>query len=787
MKRQIQSLLAISCSIVLGLMVSASISGCQPPNKPPVANGTASSNTTDGGEAAKPPTVAETDKPEEAPHVDAPGETEDDKPVDQPAVQPKPQPKPETTPSPVDLNLPSANPELTKGDWNQWGGNSLRNNVPVVDPDSIPLEWHPGKFDRNTGEWDPTTAKNIKWVVQLGSQTYGNPVVAGGKVFVGTNNAAGYLKRYPGEVDLGCLIALDEQTGEFLWQHSSEKLPTGRVHDWPLMGICCSPLVEGERLWFVTSRGEVKCLDTEGFYDGEDDGPVQNEVANLFEIRKGDEGEEDEVAPTVQELDAEHLTDDLQQRFTDAGFELTGAISVAVKEAGKSWTVTGKVGGSVREAQIKLQGPRLVATKIITPDDKHEADTIWSFDMMKELGTSQHNMCSCSVTSWGDLLFVNTSNGVHDDHKSIPAPEAPSFICMNKNTGEVYWTDNAPGGNILHGQWSSPTVAIIKDVPQVIFGGGDGWVYGYRADRWQDGQPEMLWKFDINEKEALLELGGQGTKNDIIATPVVYDDKVYFATGQDPEHGEGKGIFWCIDPTGRGDISERLAVHRDAPDKPLPPRRVQSVLEEEGEVSVSNPNSGVVWKLTEDDWNGDGEIDDFAEKFHRGIGTAAIKDDMVFVCDFAGQFFCIDAQSGKVHWGYDMLAASWGSPLIVGDKVMVGDEDGDIAIFNVSPDPEQAMQKIEDKFYPINAKAPDEESKPEPVNMLNAVYSSPIMANGVLYIANKDHLFAIEKGANPVTQKSLEDKSAKEEPAVEGKPDEEEKPTVEPSEERPEE
>jgi outer membrane protein assembly factor BamB len=627
----------------------------------------------------------------------------------------------------------------------------LRNNVPAVDPDTVPLEWAPGEFDRNTGAWDPTTSKNIKWVVQLGSQTYGNPVVAGGKVFVGTNNTAGYLKRYPAEIDLGCLIALDELTGKFLWQHCSEKLPTGRVHDWPLMGICCSPLVEGDRLWFVTSRGEVKCLDTEGYYDDEDDGPVKNEMAKLFDVMRSEEAGEDQVGPAVKELDAGKVPESLRQHFADAGFELPQEVAVSVKEAGKSWNLKAEVGGNQRDATIMLQGPRLVAAKVVTPADKEEADTIWSFDMMKQLGSSQHNMCSCSVTSWGDLLFVNTSNGVHDDHKTIPAPEAPSFVCMNKHTGEVYWTDNSPGGNLLHGQWSSPAVGIIKDVPQVIFGGGDGWVYSFQADTGKDGKPVPLWKFDINEKEALLELGGQGTKNDIIATPVIYDNKVYFATGQDPEHGEGKGIFWCIDPTKRGDISEKLAVKRDAPDKPIPPRRVQSVVEEEGEVSVPNPNSGVVWKLTEDDWDKNGEIDDFKEKFHRGIGTAAIKDDLVFVCDFAGQFFCIDAQTGKVNWGYDMLAASWGSPLIAGDKVFVGDEDGDIAMFNVSADPAKAMQKIEMdgevEYFPINAKAPDAESKPEEVNMKNAVYSSPIMANGILFIANKDHLFAIQKGA----------------------------------------
>src|SRR3990172_11050066 len=158
---------------------------------------------------------------------------------------------------------------------NQWGISPERNNVAVGH--NIPTEWKLGKFNLRTGDWDPTGSKNIKWVARLGSQTYGNPVVAGGKVFVGTNNNGAWLKRYPAAVDLGCLLAFDLKDGKFLWQHSSEKLPTGRVHDWPQQGICSAPLVEGDRLWFVTSRGEVRCLDTEGFHDNENSGPYQDE------------------------------------------------------------------------------------------------------------------------------------------------------------------------------------------------------------------------------------------------------------------------------------------------------------------------------------------------------------------------------------------------------------------------------------------------------------------------------------------------------------------------------
>ena len=230
-----------------------------------------------------------------------------------------------------------AGPEVSNRWWNQWAGSSTRNNTPVGK--NIPTEWEPGDFDAKTGEWNKKTSKNIKWVAKLGSQSYGNPVVADGKIWVGTNNGAGWLKRYPAETDLGCLLCFNEEDGKFLWQHSSEKLPTGRVHDWPLQGICCAPYVEGNRLWFVTSRGEVLCLDTEGFLDGKNNGPFTSEKST----------------------------------------------------------------------------------------EKDEADVIWALDMMKQLGVSQHNMCSCSITATGDILWVCTSNGVDESHVNLPAPRRPAF------------------------------------------------------------------------------------------------------------------------------------------------------------------------------------------------------------------------------------------------------------------------------------------------------------------------------------------------------------------------
>jgi hypothetical protein len=99
-------------------------------------------------------------------------------------------------------------------------------------------------------------------------------------------------------------------------------------------------------------------------------------------------------------------------------------------------------------------------------------------------------------------------------------------------------------------------------------------------------------------------------------------------------------------------------------------------------------------------------------------------------------------KTGRPHWTCDLLAACWATPLIADGRLFVPDEDGDISIFRLSADPRQAGM----------AAKPDEKGKINPleyqpvieINMGNSVYCTPIAANGVLYIATKDHLFAIQ-------------------------------------------
>src|SRR3954447_5114495 len=78
-------------------------------------------------------------------------------------------------------------PPSFASDWPQWGGNNPGRNM--YSPEKgLPSRIDPGRFKAGTEEVDMKTTKNVKFVVKLGSQSYGNTTVANGKIFVGTNN-----------------------------------------------------------------------------------------------------------------------------------------------------------------------------------------------------------------------------------------------------------------------------------------------------------------------------------------------------------------------------------------------------------------------------------------------------------------------------------------------------------------------------------------------------------------------------------------------------------------------
>jgi outer membrane protein assembly factor BamB len=474
----------------------------------------------------------------------------------------------------------------------------------VADPATVERAMFGNTFDRNMvsaekglpSDWDVKTGKNVKWWSDVGTQAYAGPVVLGGKVFVGTNNEG---RRNPKlDKDRGVVMAFAAGNGEFLWQMTHEKLTAGRVNDWPLQGVCSTPYVEGNRLYYTSNRATLVSLDVEGFRDGKNDG-VQGE-------------------------------------------------------------------------------------KDSSPID---GDVVWEYDMMKELDVFPHNLAVSSPLVVDGILYATTGNGVDEGHINIPSPQAPSFVAVDVKTGQLVWENNMPGDKIFHGTWSNPTYGVIKGRAQVIFPGGDGWIYSLEPKT-----GKLLWKFNANPPGAKYILGPRGTANEIIGTTVIHDDKIYFGVGQDPEHGEGVGNFWVVDATLDGDVTEKAKV-----------------------------------------WHRGGN------EFHRTISTVAIHDGIVYAADLSGFLLAMDAKTGAVHWKHDMLAAVWGSPFVADGKVYLGDEDGDVEILRAG--------KTKEVLGTLNLGV--------------SIYSTPVAHDGVLYILARNRLFALQQGVTgkPATPRAAEAES----------------------------
>jgi outer membrane protein assembly factor BamB len=193
---------------------------------------------------------------------------------------------------------------------------------------------------------------------------------------------------------------------------------------------------------------------------------------------------------------------------------------------------------------------------------------LWKLDLIKTFDIFPHVPLMgpprpCSIgPSWNGRIFVTTNNGVGEIRSTVSKPEAPSLVCLNKDTGEVLWNDNSPGANILLTQLASPSLAEIGGQMQVIVPQSDGWLRAFDPLT-----GEKIWEFDVNPKASIwADYGPSGDRNSLLGNAVVYEGRVYIASGRDAEKGDGPGRLVCIDPTKRGDVSSEWAV--DAKGRP---------------------------------------------------------------------------------------------------------------------------------------------------------------------------------------------------------------------------
>ena len=80
--------------------------------------------------------------------------------------------------------------------------------------------------------------------------------------------------------DRGVLLCLNEADGSLAWQLVVPKLVEDIYLDWPEVGMCSPPTVEGDRVYTLTNRDEVVCLDLHGMANG-NDGPFRDEGRHM--------------------------------------------------------------------------------------------------------------------------------------------------------------------------------------------------------------------------------------------------------------------------------------------------------------------------------------------------------------------------------------------------------------------------------------------------------------------------------------------------------------------------
>jgi outer membrane protein assembly factor BamB len=514
-------------------------------------------------------------------------------------------------------------------DWPQWAGTPGKNLV--SDEKGLPTSFVPGDRDpQGGGRIILATASNVLWGVRTGTLTYGSPTVAGGKVFVATcENRQGFLK------------CLDARNGNLLWQYTEphRQVPRRIDGNWdfmfgritPGLGICSTPAVEGDRVYFVNHRCEVVCLDANG-------GPAES-------------------AP--------------------AGPDSTAGSNPPA-------------GPAVRGAKI-----------------------VWKFDMWEETGVRPADGCNGSPLIDGDLIYACTSNGVDRDadiatadNRQTPAPNAPSLIVLEKKSGRLVATDDATsiGPRLMHGQWSSPSLATVQGRKLIFFGGGDGVCYAFEALTAVPARPVKLktvWSFDCIPPE-YRSFGGldwashysRGDKrlkqslnktndsmfvgmSEIIATPVPYKNRVYVAIGRDPEHGRGRGALWCIDATQRGDITR----------------------------------TGRIWSY---------------QGLDRTLSTVSISDGLLYIADVAGRLHCLDAEMGEVYWVHETKSEVWSSTLVADGKIYL-------------PSLKHLWVLATGREKKVLAQ----------ISLGGPMYALPVAANGTLYLSSRTYLWAVGQGKNP--------------------------------------
>jgi len=490
-------------------------------------------------------------------------------------------------------------------DWPSWGGQPSRNMASETEK-GLP-EWYSPGAKKSGGKVDLSSTRNIKWVARLNNNTFGSPMVSQGRVFIGTAGDS------PAEAGIMCF---DEQTGKELGSFvcGPSKTKTDNY------GVCSTPTVEGDRLYFVAPYPEVMCLDLKSWLDP-----------------SAAAGAADSARHIVWRYDMAQAMQVMQDHVASCSVLVHGDFVYACTGNGRFKNL-GKPFYPLTPSLIALNKH---TGQIVARDDEQIGEQLWR---------GQWSSPSLATVNGKAQILFATGNGYCYAFEPVdPAAEVipDRWVTTTLRGPIVYYIDVkdkdtaglAPAEYAKQFNVISPTrkpalplefrysidmpmttpvdsipTAKVPDVPIL----------------------KKIWWFDClppeYRKAPFYARGttGDGQKHpcDIIATPVFYRNRVYVAIGGDPVHGSknSKGLLVCIDATQAGDVSR----------------------------------SGKVWSYDE---------------MNASLSTVAVTDGLVFAIDEASIIHCLDADTGRKYWTYALKSdeGQINSALLVADgKIFAG-------------------------------------------------------------------------------------------------------------------
>lgn len=316
-----------------------------------------------------------------------------------------------------------------------------------------------------------------------------------------------------------------------------------------------------------------------------------------------------------------------------------------------------------------------------------DADVIWLHDLVAEAGIRTHDQVHGSILIDGDLLYVNSCNGVDNTHRVIRTPDAPALLVFDKKTGRIVARDDQRiGPDTFHVGWSSPSLGEVNGRKLIFLGGANGVCYAFDALKSTPPEGEVaklhtVWKFDTDPTAPKQDIhkwvsNRREGPSIIYGMPVFVDGKIFLTSGGDMWWGKHQGWLKCIDANGQGDVTK----------------------------------TAEIWSFP---------------LSRETTSTPAVADGLVYAADCGGTIYCVDAATGKPVWTHKANGDIWASPLVADGKVYIGTQRGQFLVLAAGREKKLLSE----------------------VNLGDKINGTATAANGVVYVPTMKRLFAFAQGA----------------------------------------